>query len=231
MPGYRALSSNVTGAAADHAREAESLRREGDPHMAVQLLESAIEATRALNAELPGWLCGRLAALYRTLGRYDDEVLLLEQYRESQRTEEARTRFDARLSKARTIAERKRRSDSGALSSVRKVMGTPRRRGATAVMRSTSDVAPPAPLLPAELVVRLAAALDRPDATESAELDDVLAQIGATAKATAVPVEALVVVLREVSARASSLTDTQRAERYSESLLRLLAVYFDEVAR
>ena len=72
--------------------------------------------------ELPGWLCGRLAALYRALKRYDDEVLLLERYRESQTSEEARTRFDARLSKARAIAERKRRTDTRALASVRRVI-------------------------------------------------------------------------------------------------------------
>ena len=59
---------------------------------------------------MPGWICGRLASIYRTLKRYDDEVMLLERYRESQTTEEARTRFDARLSKARAIADRKRRA-------------------------------------------------------------------------------------------------------------------------
>ena len=53
--------------------------------------------------------------VYRTLKRYDDEVELLERYRESQTSEEARTRFDARLSKARAIAERKRRPLTGAL--------------------------------------------------------------------------------------------------------------------
>jgi hypothetical protein len=230
MPGYRVLSSSVTGAAADHAREAESLRRDGDPQMAVQLLESAMDATRALNAELPGWLCGRLAALYRTLGRYDDEVLLLERYRESQRTEEARTRFDARLSKARTIADRKRRNDSGALSSVRKVMGTPRRRGASPVA-TVIAVAQPAPALSPALVARLTAALQHERSVDGVELDPVLGEIAATAKSTGLPVEALVLVLREASAGAGTLTDAQRAERYSESLIRLLAVYFDEASR
>ena len=128
MPGYRALSPHVTGSAADSAREAEVLRRDGDPETAVRLLEEALDASRRVTPELPGWLCGRLAALYRTLGRYDDEVALLERYRESQSSEEARSRYDARLSKARTIAERKRRSSSGALDSVRTVLGKPRRR-------------------------------------------------------------------------------------------------------
>jgi hypothetical protein len=232
MPGYRALSSSVTGTAADNAREAESLRRDGDPHTAVQLLESAIDVTRALNGELPGWLCGRLAALYRTLGRYDDEVLLLERYRESQRTEEARTRFDARLSKARTIAERKRRSDSGALSSVRKVMGAPRRRGATPASTSTVAAPQPVPSLSPVLLARLAAALaGESSPRQAALLNEALGEIGASARSTGLPVEQMVVMLREASARAAHRTETERAARYSEALLRLLAVYFDEAAR
>src|SRR5205085_6814414 len=88
--------------------------------------EEALEASARLDPVLPGWLCGRLAALYRTLERYDDEVALLERYRDSQVTEEARVRYDARLSKARTIAERKRRRDSGAVASVRRVIARPR---------------------------------------------------------------------------------------------------------
>jgi hypothetical protein len=116
----------VTGPAADQARQAESRRRGGDPDPAVRLLEEALNASARIDAVLPGWLCGRLAALYRTLERYDDEVALLERYRDSQVTEEARVRYDARLSKARTIAERKRRSDSGAVASVRRVIARPR---------------------------------------------------------------------------------------------------------
>src|SRR3954471_13145499 len=128
MPGYKALPSFMTGAAADQVREAEARHKVGDSATAVQLLEEALAASVAVRPAYPGWLCGRLAALYRTLGRYDDEVHLLERYRESQTSEEARSRYDARLSKARTIAERKRRSDSGALSSVRQVLRAPRRR-------------------------------------------------------------------------------------------------------
>jgi hypothetical protein len=116
----------VTGPAADQARQAESRRRGGDPDTAVRLLEEALDASARIDAVLPGWLCGRLAALYRTLERYDDEVTLLERYRDSQVTEEARVRYDARLSKARTIAERKRRNDSGAVASVRRVIARPR---------------------------------------------------------------------------------------------------------
>jgi hypothetical protein len=44
----------------------------------------------------------------------------LERYRDSHRqSDEARTRFDARLSKARAIADRKSKLDTRALSSVR----------------------------------------------------------------------------------------------------------------
>src|SRR4029078_11060032 len=109
MPGYRSLSTHLSGTAADHAREAEAHQRGGDAAMAAQLLEEALEASVRTRPEMPGWICGRLASIYRSLKRYDDAVMPLERCRESQTTEEARTRFDARLSKARAIAERKRR--------------------------------------------------------------------------------------------------------------------------
>lgn len=103
-------------------RYAEVLQRAGDATEAVRMLEVTLDACGRVKPELPGWLCGRLAALYRGLKQYDDEVLLLERYRESQTSEDARTRFDARLSKARAIAERKRRTETRALSSVRRVI-------------------------------------------------------------------------------------------------------------
>src|ERR1700716_1554656 len=119
MPGYRALSSKTAGGAASVTRMAEAVQRHGDLPSATRLLEAAPAASAEMSPALPGWLCGRLAALYRTQGRYDDEVRLLERYRESQSTEEARTRYDARLSKARAIAHKRRRSDSTALTSIR----------------------------------------------------------------------------------------------------------------
>ena len=121
MPGYRSLSSNLSGTAAEHAREAELGQHHGDPKSAARLLEEALAASLRTRPEMPGWVCGRLASIYRTLKRFDDEVELLERYRESQTSEEARTRFDARLSKARAIAERKRRPVTGALETVRQV--------------------------------------------------------------------------------------------------------------
>src|SRR3954464_6546613 len=133
MPGYRSLSANISGDAAVHAREAEVQQRGGDSEAAARLLEEALEASLRVKPELPGWVCGRLASIYRTLKRYDDEVALLERYRESQTSEEARTRFDARLSKARAIADRKRRPVTGALETVRQVRrrAKERRRGST----------------------------------------------------------------------------------------------------
>jgi hypothetical protein len=122
VPGYKALPDEFDGPAADQVRYAEVLQRAGDAAEAVRLLELTLDACVRTKPELPGWLCGRLAALYRALKRYDDEVLLLERYRESQTSEDARTRFDARLSKARAIAERKRRTDTRALASVRRVL-------------------------------------------------------------------------------------------------------------
>ena len=123
MPGYKSLPTSLTGEAADQVREAEARHRTGDSAAAVQLLEEALAASIAARPAYPGWLCGRLAALYRTVGRYDDEVQLLERYRDSQTSEDARTRYEARLCKARTIADRKRRTPSGALDSVRASLG------------------------------------------------------------------------------------------------------------
>src|SRR5436190_18260981 len=133
MPGYRSLSAHLSGNVAEHAREAELSQRHGDPETAARLLEEALNASLRSRPEMPGWVCGRLASIYRTLKRYDDEVELLERYRESQTSEEARTRFDARLSKARAIADRKRRPVTGALETVRQVRhrSKERRRGST----------------------------------------------------------------------------------------------------
>lgn len=90
-----------------------------------ELLETALDEFVRAERPLPSSICGRLATAYRALGRYDDEVLLLEQYRESQVDDIARARFEARLGKARTLAERMRRRDSGAILSVRDVLARP----------------------------------------------------------------------------------------------------------
>jgi hypothetical protein len=121
MPGYRELPDSLTGDAADSAREAARLEQAGDRLGAVRLYEAALTAALRESPEVPAFLCGRLAMLYRTLGRHADEVALLERYRDSQHTDEARTRFDARLSKAMALAVKNKPRDSTALASVRAI--------------------------------------------------------------------------------------------------------------
>jgi hypothetical protein len=225
MPGYKPLPPSVTGPEADQVRQAESRRRGGEPDAAVHLLEDALMASLELRMEIPGWLCGRLAALYRTLGRYDDEVHLLERYRESQRTEEARTRYDARLSKARIIAERKRRRDSGALQSVRISMGRPTHRRSTLVHQA---VAEPTPMFSRAAVDGLTFALANIASTDPKQLDDALALVCAEAHANDVPVEDLVAVLRRASVALPAANGAPRDSRYDSALLLLLALYYKE---
>lgn len=119
MPGYHTLSTHVRGTSAELVREAEQRQRDGDLRAAAELLECAIEHAAVEEGALPAWAFGRLAAIYRSMGRHDDEVALLERFCESSVTEEAKSRFVARLSKARAIADRKRRFESGALDTVK----------------------------------------------------------------------------------------------------------------
>ena len=231
MPGYRSLSAHLSGRAADHAREAEVRQRHGDPQTAARLLEEALEASLRTRSEMPGWVCGRLASIYRTLKRYDDEVELLERYRESQTSEEARTRFDARLSKARAIAERKRRPVTGALETVREVRhrSSQRRRtpprGQEAITRSDGS----AGSAEAQLEMR-AALVDRSENGE-ARRRAALATICAEAHAGNVHVEDLVASLKATWA-ALPVPDGVSAEewhdQYSSALVELLALYFEE---
>jgi hypothetical protein len=129
MPGYRALPARLSGSAADHVRQAEMWQQDGDLTSAARMLELALEQATRDEGEMPAWICGRLAAVYRSLARYEEEVRLLERCSESQVSEEASARFRARLSKARAIAERRRKTDTGALQTVREVRTRSRRRG------------------------------------------------------------------------------------------------------
>src|SRR4051812_46878671 len=198
MPGYRSLSAHLSGRAADHAREAELSQRHGDPETAARLLEEALQASLRTRPEMPGWVCGRLASIYRTLKRYDDEVELLERYRESQTTEEARTRFDARLSKARAIADRKRRPVTGALETVRQVRrrSKERRRGATRQPASTATTSEITGLTPAEVELR-AALLDLSPSGD-VRLRSCLAQLCADGHERDLQMEDLVSTLKAV---------------------------------
>ena len=225
MPGYKPLPLSVTGAEADQVRQAESRRRGGDPATAIRLLEDALEASLLLTPVLPGWLCGRLAALYRTIGRHDDEVLLLERYRDSQEVEEARTRYNARLSKARTIAERKRRPDSGALDSVRALMSRPSPR------RTTLALAEPNVTFSAGVLTALTSALSRAGGGGQQALHAALAQLCEEAHGNDLPVEAMVSGLKQAY---DAVTDARpvaaRDARYDSALLVLLSLYFNEQA-
>ena len=128
MPGYRTLSSRLSGSAAEKVREAELQQQNGNLVSAACLLEQGLEQATREEGEMPAWICGRLASLYRSLHRFDDEVALLERYCESQVSEEARARYRARLSKARAIADRRRKTDTGALRTVREVQSRSRGR-------------------------------------------------------------------------------------------------------
>jgi hypothetical protein len=221
----------MTGDAADQAREAESRQRAGDVDSAITMLEEALDATLATQPEMPGWLCGRLAALYRTSGRYDDEVRLLERYRDSQNAEEARNRYDARLSKARTIAERKRRSESGALASVRASIGRPRTRRQSTLR--IIEAAAPAVRFSEILLRELRDALADPDDTDEVRLRAVLMLLSDEARASGAPAERLVEAMKE----ARDMPETEpsiaalRRGRYGSGLLLLLALHFQEESR
>jgi len=200
--------------------------------MAAQLLEEALEASVLTRPEMPGWICGRLASIYRSLKRYDDEVMLLERYRESQTTEEARTRFDARLSKARAIADRKRRPVTGALETVRQVRrrSKERRRGPARVVAIT----------PASVEVGLtsvqtelrAALLDlSPDG--DVRLRGCLAQLCADGQHGDLQMEDLVATLKsawEATPVPPELSVEAWHQRRSNALVVLLALYFGEAA-
>ena len=229
MPGYRPLPSRNSGPLADSVRSAEQSQRDGDPAGAVVLLEEALAASLRLRPEVPGWLCGRLAALYRTLGRIDDEVCLLERYAASQTQDDARTRYDARLYKARAIADRRRPKDNGALASIRQTLARPRRR------KRFADT-------PAENVVTHIGRVDdgRPTALDElfaatsddvfdATLDGVLGDACTSARHAGATVEVLVAELRAASSAAiAAVSEDVARERYSRAVVHLLAAYFGD---
>ena len=233
MPGYRTLSANLSGRAADHAREAEVSQRHGDPQTAARLLEEALEASLRTRSEMPGWVCGRLASIYRTLKRYDDEVELLERYRESQTSEEARTRFDARLSKARAIAERKRRPVTGALATVREVRRRSSQRRRTPARGQEAITTSDGATCSAEAELELRAALVDRAGNAEARRRAALATICADAHAGNVHMEDLVSSLKATWSALPTpegLSAEEWREQYSAALVELLALYFEETS-
>src|SRR4051812_22359392 len=111
MPGYRTLLESVSGPVADLTREAAALEHDGERERAVEHYERAL--VQAIDTEklMPDFVCGRLAHLYRQMGRHQDEVSLLERYQAAHSDDESRVRFVARLSKARTLLEKAQRLD------------------------------------------------------------------------------------------------------------------------
>ncbi|HEY2065952.1 MAG TPA: hypothetical protein VGG84_08315 [Gemmatimonadaceae bacterium] len=227
MPGYKSLPNTLTGDAADQVREAESCHRNGDSSSAVALLEEALAASIAASGPLPGWVCGRLAALYRSLGRYDDEVYVLERFRESQASDDARTRFDARLSKARTIAARKQRQDSGALLSIRESLLRPRRRRIRGKARLAGEAV--SAFADAQLSALSVALADR-TAGHEMRLTATLHELYASAAVIAATPEQLVDALKRACALppCATLAEQERSTRYGAAILQLLALHFDE---
>lgn len=228
MPGYRALSRTTGGDAASETRIAEAVQRHGDLPSATRLLEAALVASADVNRVLPGWLCGRLAALYRSQGRYDDEVHLLERYRESQVSDDCRTRYDARLSKASAIAHKRRRSDSTALSSIRGI--AKRRRTEDPVAERTH--AQPAPFSD-HAIMALRAALTTPPADPYGRLllRNVIGQLCDEARSTGQCAEQLVVAIRAAwneIALSSGASVSELRTRYEQALAWCISVYFDE---
>jgi hypothetical protein len=174
--------------------------------------------------------CGRLASIYRSLKRYDDEVELLERYRESQSSEEARTRFDARLSKARAIADRKRRPSTGALETVRQVRhrSSQRRRGPS---RSQQSLLGASAVLPTPAEHELRAALCDLSPTGEERVRAALVRMCAEAHDSGAHMEDLVATLKSAWAETSPPADFSEAEwheRYSSALVELLALYFGD---
>jgi hypothetical protein len=155
-------------------------------------------------------------------------VYLLERYRESQSSDDARTRYDARLSKARALLARQRtRDDDGALTSVRKSLRRPRRRrlGGASTCKPLDVRVPDADLQPLTsfFALRSAKAFD-------AQPGRVLTDYIRDARGRGRPLEELVQGLRLAArnATAASLSESERATRYSSALIELLAQYFDE---
>jgi hypothetical protein len=234
MPGYRALTEAIHGLVADRVREATALERDGDTLGALLRYEEALAAQVAERREMPAFLCGRLAMVYRRLGLLDEEVALLEQYRDSQRTDEARSRYQARLFKARALADKKRHQDSGALASIRAVRAAQARRNGRVSGNGRASTAPPAvtaTAAPRSAEKELAGLLQRSDFDiQSAEVAGVLARLSTSVDDTtdfAGVLCALKALFRD-KPRPAHLTPEQWTERYSLVLQSLIAMYFCE---
>lgn len=103
----------------DLLHEAAARDMEGRSQEAALLYERAFCQAVELRVALPPFVVGRLAVLYRRLGQFDNEIFLLERYRDSLIDDDLQARYRARLTKAYSLAAQHRGSDSVALASVR----------------------------------------------------------------------------------------------------------------
>ena len=128
----------------DLVREASERDVEGRSQEAAVLYERAFCQAVEFGTALPSFVVGRLAVLYRRLGQFDDEIFLLERYRDSLVDDDLQARYRARLTKAYSLAAQHRGSDSVALASVRASTerSSRRRRVRTSPTRRSSGAAP-----------------------------------------------------------------------------------------
>ena len=119
MGGYRIRDDSFTGDLGDLVRDAMKRGADGQSHEAALLYERAFSLALSGKSDIPPSIVGRLAVLYRRLGRYDDEIFLLERYRDSLTNDELQARYRSRLTKAYALASHHQLTDSVALASVR----------------------------------------------------------------------------------------------------------------
>ncbi len=119
MGGYRMRTDGFAGDLGELVRSAMECGTEGRAQDAAALYEQAFCLALSGHAEIPASIVGRLAVIYRRLGRFDDEIFLLERYRDSLTDDDMQARYRARLAKAYALASQHRISDSVALASVR----------------------------------------------------------------------------------------------------------------
>jgi hypothetical protein len=155
-------------------------------------------------------------------------VHLLERYRESQSSEESRTRYDARLSKAQAIAHKKRRSDSTALHSIRDLT---RRRRADSPKVEVAPMDAVAFSADSMSTLRTALALPAADPRTGALLRHVVTQLCIEARAVGNRAEHIVSALKSAwsdAPRPAGVDEHEWRARYEQALAWCISVYFDE---
>jgi hypothetical protein len=106
MPAFPPLTDTAPDGHALAAAHADDLRREGRHAEAVAYLSGVIRDFEKQLDIVPAWPYGRLALIHRHLREYDNEVQVLERYQALVPDGTHRSRFAARLSKARALADR-----------------------------------------------------------------------------------------------------------------------------